>query len=137
MKVSRPTWIPVVAAMITKEDQILLGQRPEGSSIPGVWEFPGGKIEPNEAPTEALQRELKEELGIQANVGPLLLASAHTYGDVSILLLIYHIQYWTSDPKALHHTQIKWVPAQDLQKYDLPYANKKIIPTLLSIIKDL
>ncbi len=128
----RPTWIPVVAAMMLKDSRVLLGQRPEGSSFAGVWEFPGGKIEPHESPEMALKRELNEELGIVAEVKELCIASSHTYGDVNILLMIYKVQYWTGEPRTLHHNDLKWVELSDVHNYDLPEANKKIVQQLIS-----
>ena len=125
MKKKRPNWIPVVAAMIRKNDEVLLGQRPPEGSLPGVWEFPGGKIEAGESPEEALNRELNEELGIDADIGDLKFSITHHYGDVGILLLFYEVQYWKLEPKAIHHTELKWIPVKDLDTVDLPEANRK------------
>ena len=66
----RPNWLPVVAGVLIKDGKTLLGQRPEHKSLPGLWEFPGGKIELGETPEQALRRELKEELAIEADIGP-------------------------------------------------------------------
>ena len=95
-------WIPVVAGFLKKDGKILVGQRPENNSLPGQWEFPGGKIEPGETPEQALVRELQEELGIDAEVGDLKLACTHSYGDVGILILFYEILFWKGQPKAQH-----------------------------------
>lgn len=129
-KATRPTWIPVVAAMMVKDGQVLLGQRPEGSSLAGIWEFPGGKIEPGEDPLDALKRELSEELGVQAQVGPLKLSTSHNYGEVNILLLMFEVNYWKGEPRNLHHTELKWVPFDKITDYPLPDANKKIVNQL-------
>lgn len=132
-KNTRPTWIPVVAAMMVKDGQVLLGQRPEGSSLAGVWEFPGGKIEPGEDPKLALNRELKEELGIEAKIDELKLASSHNYGDVNIMLLMYQVNYWKGEPKNLHHSDLKWVEFKNVRDYPLPDANQKIVDQLFSV----
>lgn len=95
----RKHWIPVVAGFLIKEGKVLVGQRPENNSLPGQWEFPGGKIEMGESPEEALARELKEELDIDATVGDLKLACTHSYGDVGIVILFYAIQFWKGEPK--------------------------------------
>tara|TARA_Y100000817_G_scaffold108336_1_gene84815 strand:+ start:573 stop:989 length:417 start_codon:yes stop_codon:yes gene_type:complete len=127
----RPTWIPVVAGVISKEGKVLLGQRPEGSSLPGVWEFPGGKIEANESPEMALKRELEEELGIDAQVGPLLLSTTHQYGDVGIIILFFKVDYWKGEPRTHHHNGLRWVTKKEFQEIQLPDANQKVLPRLL------
>jgi 8-oxo-dGTP diphosphatase len=127
MKKKRPNWIPVVAAMIRKEGQVLLGQRPEEGTLPGVWEFPGGKIEAGESPEEALQRELNEELGIEAEIGDLKFSITHHYGEVGILLLFFEVNYWKGEPKSIHHTKLRWEPISKLKSIELPDANKKAI----------
>lgn len=124
-------WIPVVAGLIRKDQQVLLGQRPENNSLPGAWEFPGGKIEKGESPEEALARELDEELGIQAQVGPLRLACTHSYGEVSILILFFDVLYWKGEPKPKHHMQIEWVKISDLPSRSIPEANRKILPRIM------
>lgn len=125
----RPTWVPVVAALIEKGNQVLLGERPEGSQA-GVWEFPGGKIEPQETPEAALARELQEELGIDAEIGPLMTATTHSYGEIHILLMIYKVNFWNGEPKAQHHTSIKWFKTSEIKNLKLPEANQKILKQL-------
>ncbi|MEZ4873791.1 MAG: 8-oxo-dGTP diphosphatase MutT [Bdellovibrionales bacterium] len=127
----RPTWIPVVAAVISKKGKVLLGERPEGSSLAGVWEFPGGKIEASETPEQALKRELKEELGIEAEVSQLLLSTTHQYGDVGILILFYKVDYWKGEPRTHHHNGLKWVSKAEFAELELPEANRKVLPRLL------
>lgn len=130
MKKNRRNWIPVVTGILKKEQQILVGQRPENKSLPNLWEFPGGKIEHGESPEIALFRELKEELNIEATIGSLRFATTHDYEDTGLLLLFYDINYWQGNPTALHHSAIKWVDKLELQQLDLPEANKKIISKL-------
>ena len=79
-------WIPVVTGLIQKEGMVLMGQRPRGNSLAGLWEFPGGKVELGESPEQALERELREELGIFAEVGTLRLATTHSYGEKAVLM---------------------------------------------------
>lgn len=126
-KPSRPkkNWIPVVAGILKKGNQILVGQRPETHTLGGLWEFPGGKIEMGETPEYALARELNEELGIDAEVGELKLACTHSYGDVGILILFYEIMFWKGEPKAMHHTSLEWINPLDLPKRNIPEANRK------------
>lgn len=127
----KKNWIPVVAGFLRKGDQVLLGQRPENNSLPGQWEFPGGKIELGESPEEALKRELNEELGIEAQIGALRLAVTHSFGDVGIVILFYDVQYWKGEPKPQHHLQIEWVYPSELKTKPIPEANKKILDKLI------
>lgn len=120
-------WIPVVAGFLRKDGKILVGQRPENNTLAGQWEFPGGKIELGEIPEDALARELREELGIEATVGELKLACTHEYGDIGILILFYEILYWKGEPKAKHHMMLEWIHPEELSHRKIPEANKKIL----------
>lgn len=120
-------WIPVVAGFLRKDGKILVGQRPENNTLAGQWEFPGGKIELGEIPEDALARELREELGIEATVGELKLACTHEYGDIGILILFYEILYWKGEPKAKHHMMLEWIYPEELSHRKIPEANKKIL----------
>ena len=128
-------WIPVVTALMKRGSKVLLGQRPEGQNLGGYWEFPGGKLEPGERPEDALKRELKEELGIDAEIGPICLSSIHDYGDRGVLLLFFQINYWVGEPKTIYHNQLKWSQIDDLHKELLPEANFKVLPDLIKILK--
>lgn len=135
MALKRPIWIPVVTGLIRKGDKILVGQRPVGHTLAGQWEFPGGKIERNETPEEALIRELREELAIEAEIGELKLASTHTYGDTGIVILFYEVQFWKGEPKTVHHMELKWVLPDELFSLAIPEANKKILPKIIEQLK--
>lgn len=135
MRKRKPTWIPVVAGIIKRENQVLLGLRPENKSLPGLWEFPGGKIEFGESPEQALNRELKEELDIDAEIGELKLATSHNYGDVGVLILFFEVVYWKGQPKAVHHSDIKWTPVCDLRDTDLPEANRRVLDKIEDLFK--
>ncbi len=131
----RPHWIPVVAALIRRNNSLLLGLRPEGHNLAGLWEFPGGKIEIGESPEAALQRELREELGIEAEVGGLKLATTHSFGNTGIVLLFFEVNFWKGEPKTCHHSELKWVLIEELKNYQLPEANQKILSHILSVLK--
>lgn len=94
MTSKRPTWIPVVTGVLKKGPLVLVGKRPEGHTLAGQWEFPGGKIELGEQPQQALRRELLEELGIEADIGNLILTWTHSYPDVGILLQFFEVLFW-------------------------------------------
>ena len=87
----RPIWIPVSTGIIVSDDKVLIGMRPKEKNLPGLWEFPGGKIELGESPEQALARELEEELGITSKADKLLMAVTHDYSGAGILLSLIHI----------------------------------------------
>jgi len=134
MKTKRRVWIPVVTGLIRREGTVLLGQRPKGS-LQGQWEFPGGKIEVGESPEEALKRELNEELGIEADIGNLRLAATHTYGDRGVVILFYDVHFWKGEPKSQHHIELKWVEHDEIKKFDIPEANRKMLDRIQEILK--
>lgn len=136
MKSRRINWVPVVTGLIQKDGKVLLGLRPEGTNLAGLWEFPGGKIEIEESPDAALQRELKEELDIDVDIGPLAFASSHNYGDTGILLLFYRILFWRGEPKPNHHTELKWVKPSELWDFKIPEANRKILGRIIETLEE-
>lgn len=134
MSQKRPIWIPVVTGLIRKGSKILVGQRPLGHTLAGQWEFPGGKIERNESPEEALIRELREELGIDAEVGDLKLSCTHTFGDTGIVILFFEVLFWKGEPKAVHHMDLKWIEPEEMQTLPIPDANRRILHRIIQIL---
>lgn len=130
----RGTWVPVVAAIIRRQGKVLVGQRPEGGMLAGTWEFPGGKIELGESPEDALARELKEELGIEAEVGALKFAGSHTYGKTGILFVFYEVKYWKGQIKPQQHLDLRWVTPKELAQLTLPEANSKFLKQILDVL---
>lgn len=130
----RNTWVPVVAALMRRQGKVLVGQRPEGSSLAKTWEFPGGKIELHESPEEALKRELKEELGVEAEIGDLKFAGTHTYGKTGILFLFFDVKYWKGAVKTQQHMELRWVTPKELNTLELPEANTKFLKQILEVL---
>ncbi len=105
------------ATLIDADGRVLLAQRPEGKSLAGLWEFPGGKVEPGETPEAALIRELKEELGIdtwQSCLAPLTFAS-HSYPDFHLLMPLFACRRWQGIPQGHEGQRLAWVRAADLR----------------------
>jgi 8-oxo-dGTP diphosphatase len=119
-------------ALIDGEGRILLAQRPEGKSMAGLWEFPGGKVEPGETPEAALVRELHEELGIEtwdSCLAPLTFAS-HGYPDFHLLMPLFACRKWDGIPRSREGQRLAWVRGRDLRNYPMPPADEPLIPIL-------
>ncbi|WP_417205583.1 8-oxo-dGTP diphosphatase MutT [Antarctobacter sp.] len=119
-------------ALIDPDGRVLLAQRPEGKSMAGLWEFPGGKVEPGETPEAALIREVHEELGIEtwsSCLAPLSFAS-HTYNDFHLLMPLFACRKWGGIVQSKEGQALKWVRAQDLRSYPMPPADIPLIPIL-------
>lgn len=115
----------VAAALVNGDGQILLAQRPEGKAMAGLWEFPGGKIEPGETPEAALARELREELQIVVDpnlLKPLTFAS-HAYESFHLLMPLYLLKDWVGSPEPTEGQSLAWVAPQDLRTYPAPEAD--------------
>ena len=119
-------------ALIDIEGRVLLAQRPEGKSMAGLWEFPGGKVEQGETPEAALIRELQEELGIntwQSCLAPLTFAS-HVYEDFHLLMPLFACRKWDGIPTPREGQTLKWVSKEKLRDYPMPAADVPLIPIL-------
>ncbi|NIY79414.1 8-oxo-dGTP diphosphatase MutT [Celeribacter sp. HF31] len=123
-------------ALIDIEGRVLLAQRPEGKSMAGLWEFPGGKVEPGETPEAALVRELHEELGIEtwnSCLAPLTFAS-HSYDDFHLMMPLFACRKWNGVPTPREGQVLKWVKARDLREYPMPPADIPLIPILRDLL---
>lgn len=130
-----PIILVAAAALVDTDGRVLLAQRPEGKSMAGLWEFPGGKVESGETPEFALMRELEEELGIETRptcYSPIAFAS-HSYDDFHLLMPLFVCRTWRADVQAKEGQRLKWVKPQDMFDYPMPEAD---IP-LIAIIRDL
>jgi len=127
-----PLFSVVAAALRDESGRVLLQQRPAGKMMAGLWEFPGGKIEPGESPEAALARELEEELGItvaESQLVPLTFASA-PLGERHLLLLLYLCRAWHGKPRALDAVALQWVRPADMRALAMPPADQPFIAVL-------
>ncbi len=123
-------------ALIDPDGRVLIAQRPPGKAMAGLWEFPGGKIEPGESPEAALIRELKEELGITVKepcLAPFTFAS-HRYPDFHLLMPLYVCRRWDGTVTPSEHSAVKWVRPLELAQYPMPPADLPLIPMLRDLL---
>ena len=126
----------VAVALVDADGRVLIAQRPAHKSMSGLWEFPGGKVEPGERPEETLIRELKEELGIRVEepcLAPLTFAS-HGYDSFHLLMPLYVCRRWEGFVQPLEGQALKWVKAQELRSYPMPPADEPLIPFLTDLL---
>lgn len=126
------TLLVSAVALIDRDSRVLLAQRPPGKAMAGLWEFPGGKVEPGETPEKALIRELHEELGIEtwtSCLAPLTFAS-HNYEDFHLLMPLFACRKWEGTPQSRESQALKWVRANELRDYPMPPADVPLIPIL-------
>lgn len=121
----------VVAALIRREGQLLICRRAGQGALAGLWEFPGGKVDPGETPPEALARELHEELGVEARVGPLVFEHTHVYSpDWAAHLLFYETEITAGTPQPLDHQEIRWVEPTALGDFEFVAGDGPIVAAL-------
>jgi 8-oxo-dGTP diphosphatase len=123
-------------ALVDQDNRVLIAQRPEGKSMAGLWEFPGGKVEDGETPEDCLIRELKEELGVttwKSCLAPLSFAS-HGYDAFHLLMPLYVCRKWEGNVRAVEHQAIKWVRSVRLRDFPMPPADEPLIPPLIDLL---
>lgn len=126
----------VAAALIDPDGRVLIAERPAGRSLAGLWEFPGGKVEPGERPEECLIRELREELGLTVQepcLAPLTFAS-HAYEAFHLLMPLYVCRRWDGFARGLEGQRLAWVRPRELRQYPMPPADAPLIPALIDLV---
>ncbi len=119
-----------VAVIWNQTGQILIDRRKIGGTMGGLWEFPGGKIEPGETVAACIAREIQEELAIEITVGEQLISIEHTYPTFHLTLTVHHCQHISGVPQPIESEEIRWVNISDLGNYQFPAANIAIINAL-------
>lgn len=124
--------IEVVGAIIVQDESVLVAQRGPGKALAGLWEFPGGKVEPGESPADALTREIIEELGCRIKVGERVTTTTHEYEFGTIELATYYATLTSGTPVASEHDELRWVRFNDLQSLDWAPAD---LPAVEAIVR--
>ncbi len=133
---SKRLLLVAACALVDADGRVLISQRPAGKALAGLWEFPGGKLEPGERPEETLIRELREELGIEveeACLAPLTFAS-HSYEDFTLLMPLWVCRRWKGTAVGREGQALKWVAPNRLRDYPMPPADEPLIPMLIDLM---
>ncbi len=136
MTAAKPLLLVAAVALIDPDGRVLLAQRPEGKTFAGLWEFPGGKIEPGETPEETIVREVREELGIEtrtACLAPLTFAS-HSYEKFHLMMPLYVCRRFWGTPQPKEGQTLKWVRPKMMRDYPMPPADPPLIPFLIDLL---
>ena len=135
-QVALPVVLVVAAALVDVDGRVLIAKRPEGKALAGLWEFPGGKVEPGERPEAALIRELNEELGIdvqEACLAPFVFAS-HAYESFHLIMPLYLCRRWSGLVVAREHAALAWVRPNALSDYPMPPADAPLVAWLRDLL---
>ena len=123
-------------ALVDADGRVLLAQRPEGQQLAGLWEFPGGKVEPGETPEQCIIRELHEEIGIETDIpclAPLTFAS-HSYDDFHLLMPLFVCRRFRGIAQPREGQALKWVRPREMREYPMPPADAPLIPFLIDLL---
>ena len=126
----------VACALVDPDGRVLMARRPEGKAMAGLWEFPGGKVQPDELPEAALIRELEEELGIDvtaACLAPLTFAS-HSYEAFHLLMPLYVCRKWSGTAEAREGQELKWIKPARMRDYPMPPADLPLVGHLMDLV---
>lgn len=119
-----------VAVIYNEIGQILIARRPNKGLFGGLWEFPGGKFEPNETVEDCIKREILEEIDIEIGVGEHIITLDHAYTNFRVTLIVHRCRYLTGKPKLIKCEEIRWVTLDEINSFSFPKANNKIIGVL-------
>ncbi|UDL88212.1 8-oxo-dGTP diphosphatase MutT [Mesorhizobium sp. PAMC28654] len=137
MKIAGKRLLLVAAcALVDTDGRVLLAQRPEGKQLAGLWEFPGGKVEPGETPEQCIIRELQEEIGIETEIpclAPLTFAS-HSYDDFHLLMPLFVCRRFRGIAQPREGQALKWVRPKQMRDYPMPPADAPLIPFLIDLL---
>ncbi len=122
----------VVAGLILGEGQVLITQRRADQALPLQWEFPGGKVEPGEAPVAALVRELREEIGVEVAVGRIWDVLFHAYPAFDLVMLVYACRIVDGEPRAVEVADLRWLPPGELPAWDILPADRPLVERLVA-----
>jgi len=132
----KPIVLVAAVALVDTDGRVLIAQRPEGKQLAGLWEFPGGKVEPGETPEQCLIRELKEELDIEvteACLAPFVFTS-HAYDSFHLMMPLWLCRRWKGQVKALEHQAVAWVKPVRLGDYPMPPADEPLVAWLRDLL---
>ena len=132
----RKPLLVTACALVDSDGRVLITRRPQGKTMAGLWEFPGGKAEDGEVPEAALIRELKEELGVDASsacLAPVTFAS-HAYEGFHVVMLLYVCRRWQGFAAGREGQALKWVKPRELRDYPMPPADLPLIPALIELL---
>jgi mutator protein MutT len=127
--------IEVAAALVFRTGKLLITQRYKAAHLGGLWEFPGGKREPGESFETCLRRELREELAIEVEVGPLLESLTHRYSEKTVYLRFYRCRWICNEPLPIGCADFKWIEASQLRDHAFPAADARLLDLLESCPK--
>lgn len=132
----KPVVLVAACALVDADRRVLLAQRPQGKPLAGLWEFPGGKVEPGETPEQTIIRELSEELGIEtklACLAPLTFAS-HSYPDFHLIMPLFVCRRFWGTPEPREGQKLKWVRPREMRAFPMPPADEPLIPILIDLL---
>jgi len=133
---TKPVVLVAACALVDADGRVLIAQRPEGKQLAGLWEFPGGKVEPGETPEACLIRELREELGIavtHACLAPFVFTS-HAYDSFHLMMPLWLCRRWSGVVQALEHQAVAWVKPSRLSDYPMPPADEPLVAWLRDLL---
>ena len=130
LKLITKNWVEVSAALIFRDGKLLITQRHAKSHLGGLWEFPGGKREPDETSEQCLVREIREELGLEISTGELFEEVVHAYPEKSVRLKFFICKILSGEPQPLDCAAVKWVTKTELSTFDFPAADARLLEKL-------